>query len=1455
MNLIKQILASVLVIGFLTIGAVETNAQTALTYGDVMISGWNNNLVSSNRQIQLVLLKDCAAGTVIKIAATGFFSNSNANTSGNARPSSGISKWTADKAYTAGTVINILNNGTNISSDIGTMSNVPSSCACGSSGSPVVQSTAGGRFFIFYGGTTDGTGAGQNLSGSTSPATFMGTPISMFGFQGTQTGYTTWLPTSGTTGNFQTYLPSDLANYSIFHANNAIGGYFTPNRSSYSTASAARTALLNTANWSTVSGSNTASIPTGKFSFGPTNTAPTFTNSSPQSLTVCQGSGATSINNLLTVSDADASQTETWSVLLFSNPSHGTLGGFDATASSGSTSISPTGLTYTPTAGYSGLDQFTIQVSDGTDVAQMIVNVTVTATPSVTSNPSNSTICSGNNTSFSVLATGAGLSYQWQVSTDGGSNYADLTNTGIYTTSTTSTLNLTGATSAVTGNKYRCVVSGTCSPGATSTGATLTVNSAPAVTVSPSNSAICSNSNTSFSVTATGAGLTYQWKVSTNGGTSYFNVSNTGIFTNATTSTLNLTGAGSNRNNNLYECVVSGTCTPSATSSPATLTINAAPAVSTSPSNKTVCAGSNTSFSVVATGGGLTYQWQVSTNGGTTFSNISDGGIYSNSTTSTLNLTGVTSADNSNVYICVVSGSCSPSATSNGATLTVSAATTVTVNPSNSAICSGSNTSFGITATGTSLTYKWQASTDGGTNFSNLSNLGIYTNTTTKTMNLTGATATQNGFLYRCVASGACSSDTSTAATLTINTITAITVNPSDSATCAYTGAKFGVNAVGGSLTYQWYVSTNGGTSYSILNSTGIYTNTSTDTLVITSPTTSQNGYLYRCVVSGSCGGSVTSTSATMTVTNCVNYWTGKNTIYWDNPANWAIGIPSNTLDGVIPAAPKNQPTIAGGSRAVLNLIIQSGATLTNNGTLNVYGNFADTGSFVSGAGSTVVLLGASGTISGTDTFANLDIQGNYTVGASASDKVYVTEKLTKTSGTLATSDKLTLISNAAGTALIKENGGALTGKIYVQHYASGNFGYHHFSSPVSDATVNSWSNAFPIFGPDGAPSWLSNWGSLQYYDEVNNTTSLLDSSYYNYTALSNALTPGQGYTAWLNSLPTLNTFGTPNNGSINIPVTHSTGTNDPKGWNFIGNPYPSPISWTSLKALNPGLFGDASCYLWKAAGKGTDGTWTAYDGTVGVNGAGDVINSSLGFFVYVNNSGTLKFSNAVRTYSFTNPEIFGAKSNANTLRLSIKDAAANTNDEAVAYTSYKAGFSRKMAQPAGATNATIAFDVKGAKAAINVLTAIDSKTELPITLLTPKAGTYTLNLSTKNIDLPVYLKDAVTGTYTDLSSSATITTTAKETVGRYSLVFKQSTVDRLPLTVYPNPAKSSVVVKGSHIASVQVVDNLGRIVKIVSLKDAINPTLSVTGLPAGVYHLKVQTTDGKVSNTSFEKD
>jgi hypothetical protein len=86
-------------------------------------------------------------------------------------------------------------------------------------------------------------------------------------------------------------------------------------------------------------------------------------------------------------------------------------------------------------------------------------------------------------------------------------------------------------------------------------------------------------------------------------------------------------------------------------------------------------------------------------------------------------------------------------------------------------------------------------------------------------------------------------------------------------------------------------------------------------------------------------------------------------------------------------------------------------------------------------------------------------------------------------------------------------------------------------------------------------------------------------------------------------------------------------------------------------------------------------------------------------------------------------------------------------------------------------------------------------------------------------------------------------------------IVSVQFTVNSNQLSVYPNPSKDKVTVRGNHIASIQVVDNMGKILKTQIVKDATNPTLSVGSLPVGVYHLRIQTTDGKVSGVGFVKE
>ena len=84
-------------------------------------------------------------------------------------------------------------------------------------------------------------------------------------------------------------------------------------------------------------------------------------------------------------------------------------------------------------------------------------------------------------------------------------------------------------------------------------------------------------------------------------------------------------------NGYLYQVIVSGAAAcNSVTSSAALLTVSTA-AIATHPVNFTACnEGANTAtFAVTTTGIVDTYQWQVSTNG-TTWSDITNGGIYAN---------------------------------------------------------------------------------------------------------------------------------------------------------------------------------------------------------------------------------------------------------------------------------------------------------------------------------------------------------------------------------------------------------------------------------------------------------------------------------------------------------------------------------------------------------------------------------------------------------------------------------------------------------------------------------------------------------------------------------------------------------------------------------------------------------------------------------------------------------
>lgn len=118
------------------------------------------------------------------------------------------------------------------------------------------------------------------------------------------------------------------------------------------------------------------------------------------------------------------------------------------------------------------------------------ITINVNQLPAVTVPPASTSVCAGQPATFTATATGAGIAYQWQVSTNGGATWTNVTNAAPYSGVTTATLTVNPTTTAMNNYRYRVVVSGTCPPAANSNAAILTVKDLPVITYTPA-SPVC----------------------------------------------------------------------------------------------------------------------------------------------------------------------------------------------------------------------------------------------------------------------------------------------------------------------------------------------------------------------------------------------------------------------------------------------------------------------------------------------------------------------------------------------------------------------------------------------------------------------------------------------------------------------------------------------------------------------------------------------------------------------------------------------------------------------------------------------------------------------------------------------------------------------------------------------------------------------------------------------------
>jgi len=131
------------------------------------------------------------------------------------------------------------------------------------------------------------------------------------------------------------------------------------------------------------------------------------------------------------------------------------------------------------------------------------------------------------------------------------------------------------------------------------------------ITKQPKDTTLCKGGDATFKVNVTYSSPSFHWQ-KWNGTTwDTLNRNNIALYAGVITNSLSISNVSDTLNNSMFRCKIDSAKTSVKSSNSVKLFVNVAPSISLNPTNSTQCEGTNTTFSVGASGAGLTYQWQV----------------------------------------------------------------------------------------------------------------------------------------------------------------------------------------------------------------------------------------------------------------------------------------------------------------------------------------------------------------------------------------------------------------------------------------------------------------------------------------------------------------------------------------------------------------------------------------------------------------------------------------------------------------------------------------------------------------------------------------------------------------------------------------------------------------------------------------------------------------------------
>ncbi len=552
------------------------------------------------------------------------------------------------------------------------------------------------------------------------------------------------------------------------------------------------------------------------------------------------------------------------------------------------------------------------------------------------------------------------------------------------------------------------------------------------------------------------------------------------------------------------------------------------------------------------------------------------------------------------------------------------------------------------------------------------------------------------------------------------------------------------------------------------------------------------------------------------------------------------------------------------------NLTINAGATLNSaNFDISVGGNWVKNGSFSASANHPVTFNGSSAQTlsgSGTTTFEQLTIN-NSSGGVSITSGIYVlNDVLTMSQGNFNTNgNSFTLISTATRTARIAPvvSGSSMSGNFIINRFITArDTTWTDLSSPVQGSTFVDWDDELPAISYTYNPPFQQ--PSAFTWNEPSN-------DFVPVTSSSDPLTTGKGFEVYLSndffysSIPnlTLNSIGVPNQGNQNLTSLISFTSAYPTGSsNLVGNPFASSISWNSVLAASTNLDPTIDMFDYTA------GSYTNF-------GAGTVIGSSQGFWVYtLNASATLNVNESAKTTA-TNSSLRTTEVEPYfTLKLSGNDArntfshtmkVAASTDATDGFDAGKDHWFRKspmMAAP------SIYTTIDGNKSVIDVFNANNTSYDMPVSAVAGISGYY--KIEAKGFDFLneftcVKLEDKLLNQTIDLTATPVYSfkLNAGDDANRFVIHFSKSgncksLISTASIVKPVNEVEILPTIQGNIInfnfaeitsASVSVINMIGQTIVDAINVEASNQTVNVT-LPEGykgMYLVKVESSKGTI--------